>query len=127
MTKALIADSSIYWIHELSQLLGFEGVEVIAHFTQGKRWADVLRHQQPDFVFFDDQLYPENGLQTLEAYLEEFDFSGKFVFTHDFQGLDANLLEQSAMKTGADFCLPKPYRRQSLKRILQVSAKLARG
>lgn len=120
MSKAVIVESSAYWATVLAQLLAQENVEVVQSFNKGSGWLAGLPQLNADMIFVDDQLVNRPGLEAIDRLSSLGSFTGEIVFTHDFEGIGANVLEKSALIVGADYCLQKPYRRQSVRRLVQM-------
>ena len=121
MSKAIIVDASIYWANFLAQNLAPEGVEVVQIFRKGSGWFSFLSKNKLDYIFVDDQLANRVGIEIV-AKLDSMGHSaGTLVYTHGIEGHDANILERKAIAVGADYCLQKPYRTKTVKRIIRNS------
>lgn len=121
--KALIIDDEKHVRIAIEKLADWKSVGVTDVFTadNGKSGLEILRIEEPDFVFLDICMPIMNGLEFLECAKEEYPQSQFMIVS----GYDDFHYAQSALRFGASDYLLKPIDAETLnKALLSASQKL---
>lgn len=84
------------------------GLKLSQWVTLGTGWAELWQKLRPQILIIDLQLPKRDGLFCVEK-LRGMDAEAFIIFTHAYQGLQANALELKALALGANSVIQKPF------------------
>lgn len=113
MYKVLIVEDEALFRKALTKIIeSMENFQVIGQLGDGEKVLEFCEKESPDFICMDILLPGENGLSISQRVKSKYPSIVIFILSayHDFQ------LIQSAMKSGLDAYLTKPYQPEEIKR-----------
>lgn len=120
MDKVLVIEDKIDLLEEISEILTFEGYEVLRA-SNGRKALDCIKNVRPDFILCDIIMPDIDGFTVLKE-VKNIDFIQPVPFVF-ITALNERNNFRKGMELGADDYLTKPFSRVELLAVLKVQKK----